>query len=154
MPVAAHDMDGHALLRYSVNGSDKQALRERIAKKGLENVVKLLGYRTDLESLVPAVDLVASCSKREGLPLNIVEGMLCEKPVVASVNRGNGELVEDGVTGYLLPPEDTSSFADRFLRLYQDRELAMRMGEAGYRKAQAYTVGSVRNEITSVLLGE
>ena len=66
----------------------------------------------------------------------------------------NGELVEDGVTGYLLPPEDTSSFADRFLRLYQDRELAMRMGEAGYRKAQAYTVGSVRNEITSVLQGE
>lgn len=136
------------------NGPKEQALREQIAEKDLEDVVTLLGYRTDLERLVPAVDLVASCSRREGLPLNIVEGMLCEKPVVASLNRGNGELVEDGATGYLLPPEDAAAFADRFLNLYRDSELASRMGEAGYRKAQAYTVSSVRDEITSVLLGE
>ncbi len=136
------------------NGPTEQALRERIAEKGLENTVKLLGYRTDLEGLVPAVDLVASCSKREGLPLNIVEAMLCKKAVVASFNRGNAELVEGGVTGYLLPPEDASAFADRILRLCRDSALARRMGESGYEKAQAYTVGSVRNEITSVLLGE
>ena len=156
-------VDAAALLRQDIphlkvllagNGPKEAELRSQIAERGLQDLVKLLGYRTDLENLVPAVDVVASCSKREGLPLNIVEGMLCKKPVVASVNRGNAELVEDDVTGYLLPPEDASSFADRFLRLYQDRELAMRMGEAGYRKAQAYTVGSVRNEITSVLLGE
>ena len=68
--------------------------------------MKTLGYRTDLEKLVPAVDAVVSCSKREGLGLNVIEAMLCKKPVVAAINRGHVELVDNGVTGYLLQSED------------------------------------------------
>ena len=64
------------------NGPKEQELRSQIQAEGLEDVVKLLGYRTDLEKVVPAVDLVVSCSKREGMPLNIIEAMLCKKPVV------------------------------------------------------------------------
>ena len=134
------------------NGPAEQALRSRIAEKGLEDTVRLLGYRSDLENLVPTVDLAVSCSKREGLPLNIVEAMLCKKPVVASVNRGNGELVEDGVTGYLLQPEDAEAFADRILRLSREPALARRMGEAGYRKAKAYTVAAVKAELSGTLM--
>ncbi len=136
------------------NGPKEQDLRDQIAAEGLEDHVKLLGYRTDLEKLVPAVDVVASCSKREGLPLNIVEAMLCRKPVVASVNRGNAELVKDGETGFLAAPEDAAAFAERILQLRGDRSLAERMGEAGFERAQAFTVSSVRNEISSVLLGD
>lgn len=136
------------------NGPTEKALREQISAEGLDNTVRLLGYRTDLEKLVPAVDVVASCSKREGLPLNIVEAMLCKKPVVASVNRGNAELVEDGVTGYLVQPENADAIAERLLRLYRESELAERMGSAGYRKAQTYKIGAVREEVGAVLLGE
>jgi glycosyltransferase EpsD len=136
------------------NGPKEQDLRSQIAAEGLEAHVKLLGYRTDLEKIVPAVDVVASCSKREGLPLNIVEAMLCRKPVVASVNRGNAELVKDGETGFLAAPEDAAAFAERILQLRGDRSLAERMGEAGFERAQAFTVSSVRNEISSVLLGD
>lgn len=135
------------------NGPKEQELRDQIAENDLGSVVKLLGYRADLEKCIPAVDVVVSCSFREGLPLNVVEGMLCKKPVVASVNRGNAELVEDGVTGYLLQPEDAAGFAERILRLSCDAALAERLGEAGYRKAQTYTVKAVRDEIRSVLLG-
>lgn len=134
------------------NGHKEQALREQIAAEELEEVVKLLGYRTDLEKLVPAVDVVASCSKREGLPLNIVEAMLCKKPVVASVNRGNAELVDDGVTGYLVEPEDAESFAARILRLKQDSALKTRLGEAACAKAQDYTVLQVSQEIAGILI--
>ena len=144
----------HLKVLLAGNGPKERELREQIRDNGLEDIVKLLGYRTDLENLVPAVDVVASCSKREGLPLNIVEAMLCKKPVVASVNRGNAELVEDGVTGYLVQPEDVNAFADRILCLSRDSARAERMGEAGYQKADAYKVSSVRNEISSVLLGE
>lgn len=134
------------------NGPKEQDLRNQIAAQHLENVVKLLGYRTDLERVVPAVDVVASCSKREGLPLNIVEAMLCKKPVVASVNRGNAELVDDGVTGYLLQPENVEGFADRVLRLYRNSELSEQQGEAGYQKSQLYTVSSVSNKLKSLIL--
>ena len=136
------------------NGPKEQELRDQIAAEHLEDVVKLLGYRTDLEKLIPAVDVVVSCSKREGLPLNIVEAMLCKKPVAASVNRGNAELVGDNTTGYLLEPEDAAGFADRILRLSRDSALVARMGEAGFQKAQAYTVGSVQTELKGILLGE
>ncbi len=133
------------------NGPKEQELRNQIAAEKLEDTVKLLGYRTDLENVVPAVDVVASCSKREGLPLNIIEAMLCKKPVVASVNRGNSELVEDDITGYLLQPDDVQGFTDSIFRLYCDSDLSVRMGNTGYQKAQSYTVKAVINELGRIL---
>ena len=135
------------------NGPNEQKLRDQITEEHLEDTAILLGYRTDLERVVPAVDVVASCSRREGLPLNIVEAMLCRKPVVASVNRGHTELVDDGKTGYLLAPEDVAGFADRIFRLSQETELAEKMGAAGFEKAQAYTVEAVKREFESILFG-
>lgn len=129
------------------NGPMEQELRDQIAALGLQDTVKLLGYRTDLERVVPAVDLAASCSKREGMPLNIIEAMLCEKPVVASHNRGHDELVEDGVTGALLAPDDVTKFAEAVYSLSEAPELKMRLGHAGKEKAQKYTVSHVSAEI-------
>lgn len=136
------------------NGPKEQDLRDQIAAENLEDVVKFLGYRTDLEKVVPAVDVVVSCSKREGLGLNVIEAMLCKKPVVAAVNRGHVELVEDNVTGFLVEPEDAHSFADRLLKLNGDIGKRDAMGESGYQKAQAYTVCSVKNEMKTILNAE
>ena len=60
--------------------------------------------------------------------------------------------MEDGVTGYLLQPEDAEAFADRILRLSREPALARRMGEAGYRKAKAYTVAAVKAELSGTLM--
>lgn len=129
------------------NGPTEQALRDQIASLGLQDTVKLLGYRTDLERVTPAVDLVVSCSRREGMPLNIIEAMLCKKPVVASHNRGHDELVSNGVTGYLLDPEDVSGFADAICSLAGDSKKRTLLGIAGDKKVQAYKVSSVSNEL-------
>lgn len=133
------------------NGPTEQELRAQIAGEKLEDTVKLLGYRTDLENVVPAMDLIVSCSHREGLPLNILEAMLCCKAVVATVNRGHKELVEDGRTGYLLQPGDTETMARRIYELYSNSALAESMGNAGFDKAQAYTVDAVRSELEKAL---
>lgn len=136
------------------NGPKEQELREQIQADGLNGIVKLLGYRTDLEKVVPAVDLVVSCSKREGMPLNIIEAMLCKKPVVASHNRGHDELVQEEVTGYLLDHGDASGFADRISALYEARNVLASMGDAGYCAAQPYTVSSVKQEFASLLTSQ
>lgn len=133
------------------NGPTEEELRAQIAAEHLEDTVKMLGYRTDLETVVPAMDLIVSCSHREGLPLNILEAMLCRKAVVATVNRGHKELVEDGKTGYLLNPGDAEMMARRIYGLYSDPALAQAMGNAGFEKAQAYTVDAVRGELTKAL---
>lgn len=133
------------------NGPKKQELQDQITASGLDGTVRLLGYRIDLERLVPSVDVIASCSRREGLPLNIVEAMLCAKPIVASVNRGHRELVRDGENGFLLQPEDSESYSRAILKLYQDTDYAVQLGMDGYRSAKQYTVAYVRNELGSII---
>ncbi len=133
------------------NGPKEQELRKQIRTEGLENTVKLLGYRTDLERVVPAVDLVVSCSHREGMPLNIIEAMLCAKPVVASHNRGHDELVTQDQTGALVPPVDSGAFAEAIQAMFRDRQHGMMLGEQGRRNAQAYTAAKVSQELLTLL---
>ena len=135
------------------NGPKEQELRDQIQAEGLEGIVKLLGYRTDLEKVVPAVDLVVSCSKREGMPLNIIEAMLCKKPVVASHNRGHDELVQEGTTGVLLSPTDVSGFASAISSLAQDAAQCREMGEAAFAWIQPYAIAATRDELYRVLRG-
>lgn len=133
------------------NGPKEQELRAQIHGLGLEGTVRLLGYRTDLERVVPAVDAAVSCSKREGLGLNLIEAMLCGKPVAASINRGHRELVTEGSNGFLLPAGDAAGFAERIKMLHDDRETGKTFGSKGLSLAQAYTVSQVQNELQTVI---
>ena len=133
------------------NGPKEQELREQIQADGLNGIVKLLGYRTDLEKVVPAVDLVVSCSKREGMPLNIIEAMLCKKPVVASHNRGHDELVKEKETGYLFEPEDITLLAKRIDAFAQNIPSCRQFGESGAAYAEAYTVSMTSRELFALL---
>lgn len=133
------------------NGPLEEELKKQIADTDTADIVKLLGYRTDLEKIVPASDLIVSCSYREGMPLNIIEGMLCGKPAVASVNRGHSELIEDGVTGCLVKPDDAAAFAEKILGLYRHREKAGEMGRLAFEKAQKYTVDAVGEKISELI---
>lgn len=133
------------------NGPMDAMLKEEARRLQLQDAVSFLGYRTDLERITPAVDLVVSCSHREGMPLNIIEAMLCARPVVASRNRGHNELVEDGVTGLLFDAGNSAALAERILSLYHNRVRAAAMGESASRKAQNYTVEAVKDEMMKVL---
>ena len=136
-----------AKLLLAGNGGTERALRDAAESLGLSGCVQFLGYRTDLERYVKASDLILSCSKREGLPLNIVEGMLCGKAVVASENRGHRELVEEEVTGYLVDPLDADGFAERICRLLAAPEPARRLGQEAIARASRYTDEAVQDEL-------
>lgn len=132
------------------NGPNQKKLEEQIKQLGLQNKVIMLGYRTDLETITPAVDLVVSCSFREGLPLNILEAELCKKPVIASINRGHTELIKEDVTGFKIPATKVDEFANRILFMYQNKEIATKMGTKGYRIAKKYTADSVYQELEKI----
>ncbi len=141
----------HLKVLLAGNGPKEQELREQIVSLGLEDVVRLLGYRTDLERVTPAVDLVVSCSKREGLGLNIIEAMLCRKPVVATHNRGHDELVENGRTGYLFSLTDVSQLTNEIESFSSCPDQAVQFGEAGWKAARSYTVLSVREDLMGII---
>lgn len=131
------------------NGPLEPALREQIAENHAEGYIRLLGYRTDLERVVPTADVIVSCSHREGLGLNLIEGMLCGKPVIAVENRGHRELIENGVTGYLVPIGDSCILAERLVQLHNDGN-QKELGQTGYVKAQLYMDANVRQELAHV----
>ncbi|MBQ8688917.1 MAG: glycosyltransferase family 4 protein [Clostridia bacterium] len=131
------------------NGPLRSELEELISELGLETDVTLLGYQPKIERYVRACDVVSSVSKREGLPFNIVEAMLTGRPVVASVNRGHRELIENGVTGFITDSQE--ELCGYIEALYSDKELYCKIAAEAERKAAAYTVASVKEEFTRVL---
>lgn len=134
------------------NGPLETDLRALVSSLKLGEHMRFLGYRTDLEKVVPAVDLVVSCSRREGMPLNIIEAMLCGKPVVAAANRGSRELIHDGQNGYLFADGDAATLGQYILKLHSKPELCQAMGQAGMKKAENYTVESVKKELLPILI--
>ena len=132
------------------NGAFEQKLKDQTEIGGLKDIVKFLGYRKDLENIIPFIDLGVSCSKREGLPLNLIENMLCKKPFVATKNRGHNELIENGVSGYLVDVDDIADMADKIQKLYENVDLRSKMGDAGREVALRYTRETVIKELTSI----
>ena len=149
MKLAAEKQKNVKLL-LAGNGPTLPELQAEVAALGLQDCVVFLGYRTDLERYANIADVIVSCSYREGLPMNIVEGMLLGKPVVASYNRGHRELIVPDKTGYMVPPSDASAFAEKILVLLGDPALSARMGYAGYEKAQLYADINVRKELAHI----
>lgn len=139
-----------AVLLLAGNGSCEGELKKAICDLNLQDNVVLLGYRKDLERFVKISDVVISCSKREGLGMNLVEGMLCKKPVVATVNRGHKELVVENENGFLVGVTDSDALANRISELLRDPAKANTFGEMSYKYAQKYTDAAVEKELADI----
>lgn len=110
-------------------------VEQSVERTGLNDRVAMLGARIDIPELLVASDLFVLPSRWEGLPLTIIEAMMAGLPVVASHVGGVAELVEDGVTGFLVPSEAPAALAEALRKLLEDSELRKRMGKAGREKA-------------------
>jgi glycosyltransferase involved in cell wall biosynthesis len=87
--------------------------------------------RKDVADLLPALDIAVLASRTEALPMVILEYMASARPVVATEVGSVREVVDDGVTGILIPPDDAISMAQAIQRLVQHADDSRRMGEAG-----------------------
>ena len=131
------------------NGPTREQLEDETRTLGVSDAVTLLGYRPDIEKYVRACDIVASVSRREGLPFNIVEAQLTRRPVVVSINRGHRELVENGVNGFIT--NDDNEIIESICRLYTDKELYSCVADKACAYAQSYTAESVKRELFDIL---
>jgi glycosyltransferase involved in cell wall biosynthesis len=95
----------------------------------------LLGTRYDVPAILARAHAACLPSRAEGLSNALMEAMTAGLPAVATEVGGNAELIEDGVTGFIVPPGDLRSLAARLSLLLSDREGARRMGAAARRKA-------------------
>ncbi len=99
---------------------------------GIAGRVVFTGRRDDVPAVTAALDVAVLPSYREALGLTILEAMALSRPVVASNVGGIPEMVEDGVTGLLVPPRDPESLAAAIVRLLRDHPLADMLARAGH----------------------
>ena len=97
--------------------------------------LRRLGYRTDVAAILAASDVFVLPSHFEGLPMSVIEAMLCGLPVIATNIRGPREQVEEGYTGLLVPTADAAALRAALQHLAGDAALREQMGDAGRAKA-------------------
>lgn len=112
-------------------GELRATLEQQIKHLGLEKHVLLAGFRPDILSLHKAFDIFVMSSVTEGLGTSLLDAMACGRPVVATRTGGIPEVVQDGVTGILVPPRDHDAMADAIVKLLKDEELRKAMGVEG-----------------------
>lgn len=113
------------------DGIIKREIEVLIARAGLGENVRLLGFREDVNKILKLIDVFVLSSISEGLPLSVIEAMACSKPVVATNVGGLPEIVVPDQTGFLVEPRDSAALADKLIFLLKDKALRNRMGRAG-----------------------
>lgn len=109
----------HLLLpgKDSLNGKYQKTTK----KINLESNIHFLGYRKDIFKLLKISDVAVSSSKQEGLPVNIIEAMMCGLPCVVTNCRGNRDLISSENNGYIIKLDGISKFATSILYCYNEK---------------------------------
>lgn len=118
------------------DGPLRSSLEQMTESLGIRNAVVFVGHRTDVPALMQTMDLFVLPTRREGFGVVFAEAMAMGKATVGSRIGPVAEVVEDGVTGYLAPPDDPDAFAARALDLLNDESKRRAFGEAGRRRVE------------------
>jgi L-malate glycosyltransferase len=125
-------------------------LEKLVRDLGVSKHVEFIGTVTDLNRELSRADIFVLPSRSEGFSNAIVEAMAAALPVVATDVGGNAEAVQQGVTGYIVPPEDPAALSIAIARLASDPELARNMGMAARQLAgTTFTTDAMMTGITS-----
>ena len=101
-----------------------------ISRRGIEENVVFTGYRQDIANILRSLDVVVHASiTPEPFGRIIIEGMAMGKPVIATNIGGPREIIESGVTGMLVPPNDPAALAQALEQLFEDWPEALQMGK-------------------------
>lgn len=116
------------------DGGSKKELEEYAARVGLGQRIVFTGFRSDIPDVLSQVAISVLPSLSEGTSNTLLESMAAGIPVIATRVGGNPEVVEDEVSGLLVPPRDSAALAAATGRLLEDEDLALRLGQAGMRR--------------------
>ena len=139
------------------DGPARKSLEAQAARLGIEDATTFTGYRAqgEVAALLEEADMLVLPSFAEGVPVVLMEAMASRIPVIASQVAGVPELVEDGVSGFVVPPGDAGTLAARLGTLLDDPGLCARMGAAGRAKVEAdYDIGAEAGWLATLFDGQ
>ncbi len=149
-PAVLHAVPNAALLVVG-EGSRRAELEQQAARLRIAHRVTFTGRRDDVPSVTAALDVAVLPSYREAQGLSILEAMALSRPVVASRVGGIPEVIEDGVSGLLVPPHDAPALAGAIIRLLTNHPLADMIGRAGHDVVHArFCIGLMVRAVESI----
>jgi glycosyltransferase involved in cell wall biosynthesis len=118
------------------DGPERTRLQQQINAAGLNHTFVLSGFRADLDRFLPHFDLLVLPSYTEGLPNVVLEAFAAGVPVVGTAAGGTTEVIEEGVSGHLVPPGDADTMAERIAESLASADKLPEMGRQGRRRVQ------------------
>lgn len=146
------DDNNNVMLLLVGKGKYEQKLLKLIKKLNLEENVKLLGYRSDIVKILSITDIYLASSLREGLPVNVMEAMYMELPIIAVDNRGHRELVQYNENGFLIEQNNAmeKNMSSYINLLVNDKQLREKFGKDSKEKVKEYTMNNVTESMNKI----
>ncbi|MEM1262777.1 MAG: glycosyltransferase [Pseudomonadota bacterium] len=120
-------------------GMDVATLGAELTQRGLTGRVSLLGFRDDAPAVLAASDMsVLPAIKREGLPKSVIESMAYAVPPIVTDTGGSAELVADGESGLVVPPNDADALARALRRLATEPDTRSHFGQAARQRIASH----------------
>lgn len=146
--------DVHLLIAGSLNHNPSyvEEIRELITQQSLSANIHLLGLRNDIPLLLAGSDIFLHTATADAHPRAVIEGMAASLPVVSFSVDGVAETVLDGITGFLVPPDDCQGMAESVRTLLEDPALAHTYGRQGrLRVEQHFSASGTASKIEGIL---
>ncbi|TVR35617.1 MAG: glycosyltransferase, partial [Spirochaetaceae bacterium] len=137
---AAGSPEPPPLLLCIGEGGQQPLLRRMIADLGLQDTVKLLGYRTDIDRVLFACDIFVLASRWEGLAKALLEAMSLGLPCIATAVEGNVDVISHGHDGLLVPSDDAAALGHALARLAGDPHYAAALGRRARQTVERFAV--------------
>jgi glycosyltransferase involved in cell wall biosynthesis len=135
------------LLALVGKGGEESSLKNQVKALNLGDNVVFLGWRPDIEEIMPSFDLLVLPSLNEGMGRVLVEAMAAGLPIVASRVGGIPDLVKDGKNGLLVPPADPTALAEAISKLLNNKEKRERLGAAGRKMCGQFSLEAMVEQI-------
>jgi glycosyltransferase EpsD len=124
--------------------------RKMAEKLGVKDNVLFLGYRRDIPELLSISDIAVSSSRREGLPVNVMEAMATGLPLVVTDCRGNRDLVQNGENGFVVGIDDAEGMAERIEYIYKNKKIREKAREYNLENIKNYSLDVVRIKMSEI----
>jgi glycosyltransferase involved in cell wall biosynthesis len=130
------------------DGPQKQLLRDMAEKMNIADRVIFPGFRDDIVDIINAFDIFVISSFHEGVPMALLEAMALKKAIVSTAVGGIREVIQDGVSGLLVPSQKPQALSDACLRILGDSNLRHRLEAAASRRIdEEFSIDTLRERI-------
>jgi glycosyltransferase involved in cell wall biosynthesis len=120
-------------------GRERPELEKQVIRLGMRERVVFAGFQTDVRPWIQGCDVIANPSLTEGMPNAVLEAMALGTPVVATAVGGVPDMIQDQVSGLLVPPGDPAALASAILDLFANPSRAVQLARAAQTKLEEFS---------------